>query len=187
MREFLPDLETEVGGSSEKLSSAFGISAFSCAPRSRNEGRQLAATRDTGTTARVVLDDETRRRLTRQARSTTAPHRLVLRSRIILLLEKFASDRQVAKRLHVTPKTVRRWRERFTSGGCDALWHDAPGRGRKAVHRPDLERALAEHLWREQRGEIVPSVRELARALGIGLGSAHRLLMGARRAGKCSS
>jgi transposase len=107
----------------------------------------------------------------------------VLRSRIILLLEKLGSDGQVARDLQVTSRTVRRWRERFVGGGTDALWRDAPGRGRKTSRRPDVDGAVAEYLGRKQRGDVVPSLRALARSLGIGLGSVHRLLTRPRRSG----
>lgn len=129
-----------------------------------------------GKPSRVVLDDETRRQLTRQARSTTSPHRIVLRSQIILLLENLRSDGRVARRLHVTTRTVRRWRERFVAGGTDLLWRDAPGRGRRPSRRPDVNNAVVEYLQRKRRGDAVPSLRALARSLGIGLGSIHRLL-----------
>lgn len=178
-----PPAETEVGSPRDNSSAC--LPDGMCRPRVVPEMRSpdTGAMPKHGKPSRVVLDHETRSRLARQARSTTAPHRIVLRSRIILLLEKLGSDGQVARDLQVTSRTVRRWRERFVGGGTDALWRDAPGRGRKTSRRPDVDGAVAEYLGRKQRGDVVPSLRALARSLGIGLGSVHRLLTRPRRSG----
>jgi hypothetical protein len=57
--------------------------------------------------APVALDDETRRRLRKQGGSATAEHRTVLRSRIVLCLEKLGSDRRAARQLRISSRTVR--------------------------------------------------------------------------------
>jgi hypothetical protein len=76
---------------------------------------------------------ETRDRVTldRWARTRTAPQRVVLRSRIVLLLADGLSAREAARQLRISRHTVDLWRGRFLAGGCDALLRDRPGRGRK--------------------------------------------------------
>jgi hypothetical protein len=69
--------------------------------------------------------------LERWARSHTAPQRLVLRSRIVLLRAGGLSARDVADALAVSRNTVDLWCRRFATEGADALTRDRPGRGRK--------------------------------------------------------
>jgi DNA-binding IclR family transcriptional regulator len=74
--------------------------------------------------------------LTEWVRSQTSPHRLVVRSRIVLLASHGAAPAAIAERLHVSPATVRLWCERFEQHGLAALTHDAPGRGRRPGMTP---------------------------------------------------
>jgi DNA-directed RNA polymerase specialized sigma24 family protein len=69
--------------------------------------------------------------LERWVRARTTPQRVVLRSRIVLLLIEGLSAREVARRIGVSRHTVDLWRERYLSEGCDSLLRDRPGRGRK--------------------------------------------------------
>lgn len=79
----------------------------------------------------LVVSDEDRRTLERWVRMPTAPQRLVLRSRIVLLLADGCPLREVARRLGVSRPTVSLWRGRYINEGCDALTRDRSGRGRK--------------------------------------------------------
>ena len=79
----------------------------------------------------IHLASEDRRVLEGWVRARTAPQRLVLRSRIVLLLANGQSGRAVALALGVSRHTVDVWRTRYRQGGCDALSQDKPGRGRK--------------------------------------------------------
>jgi transposase len=63
----------------------------------------------------------------------TAPQRLVLRSRIVLMLADGCPAREIARRLGVSRPTVALWRRRYAEEGCDALTRDRPGRGRKRL------------------------------------------------------
>jgi hypothetical protein len=67
----------------------------------------------------------------RATRSPSLPHRIVLRSRIVLLLATGHSARDAARLLDVSRRTVDLWRARFTDGGFEALLRDKAGRGRK--------------------------------------------------------
>jgi transposase len=82
------------------------------------------------------LRPEDRTRLEHWIKSSTTPQRLVLRSRIVLLIAAGSSADDVARRLGVSRPTVRLWVRRFDKGGPQALEHDAPGRGRHAALDP---------------------------------------------------
>jgi Homeodomain-like domain-containing protein len=79
----------------------------------------------------VRVNAEDRRSLAQWVRAGTTPQRLVLRSRIVLLLADGLSNRAAARALGVSRHTVDLWRKRFEDGGCPALVSDKPGRGRK--------------------------------------------------------
>jgi transposase len=79
----------------------------------------------------VELSLRNRDILERWVRGRTTPQRLVLRSRIVLLLGLGFSGREVAKKLGIARHTVDLWRKRYIEGGCDALTRDRKGRGRK--------------------------------------------------------
>jgi transposase len=64
-------------------------------------------------------------------RMPTAAQRLVLRSRIVLMLAEGHSAREVGRRLGVSRHTVDLWRARYVREGSDTLRRDRPGRGRK--------------------------------------------------------
>ena len=106
------------------------------------------------------LSPSERHELQRWARQRTSPHRLVVRSRIVLLASEGLAISAIAARLRVTPATVRLWTERFAAGRLAALTRDAPGRGRP----PGGSRALASAVLqatRAQAGHRV-TVREIA-------------------------
>jgi transposase len=63
------------------------------------------------------------------ARRSSAPHRLVLRARIVLLAADGLPGCVIAARLNVCDDTVRKWRRRYCQRGLDGL-ADAPRSGR---------------------------------------------------------
>jgi transposase len=78
----------------------------------------------------LILTDEERQRLDSWAhRSRTAPH-LARRARIILACAEGSDSKVVARRLHVTPATVCKWRGRFVRERLDGLY-DEPRPGAK--------------------------------------------------------
>jgi transposase len=64
-------------------------------------------------------------------RARITPQRIVLRSRIVLMLDDGLSHHEVSRQLGVSRHTVRLWRRRYLEGGSDSLTRDKPGRGRK--------------------------------------------------------
>lgn len=79
------------------------------------------------------------------ARRSSAPHRLVMRARIVLLAADGLPNCVIAARLGVCDDTVRKWRRRYCQQGLDGM-ADAPrpGRPRKfAAHVAAGVKALA--------------------------------------------
>jgi transposase len=92
--------------------------------------RKLPASPIDKSSTALALTDAERNQLLAWARTRTSPHRLVVRSRVILLADTGLSIRAIATRLSVSPATVRLWRDRFARSGLPALARDRPGRGR---------------------------------------------------------
>jgi len=80
----------------------------------------------------VVLNGSDETVLQRVARSACAPHRDVLRARIVLAAALDTPNAQIAVMLGVHVDTVRKWRRRFSKDGLDGLRdHPRPGRPRQ--------------------------------------------------------
>ena len=77
----------------------------------------------------IHLDDAGRAELESVSRRGTAPFRLVLRARIVLLAADGLANSLIAARLGICEDTARKWRRRYCEGGMDGL-ADAPRPGR---------------------------------------------------------
>ncbi len=118
------------------------------------------------THASVMLSAEARKKLTGWISAHATPQQVVKRCQIVLRDAAGASDVETAATLGLNRHTCRLWRQRFSSGGPDALWKVAPGRGRK----PDgarQQRILTATLERKPKGQTHWSTRTLARDLGV--------------------
>ncbi len=82
----------------------------------------------------ICLCDAERAELESVSRRATAPFRLVLRSRIVLLAAAGTANRVIAERLGTCEDTARKWRRRYCEQGIEGL-ADAPRPGRRA-HLP---------------------------------------------------
>jgi transposase-like protein len=77
----------------------------------------------------ISLRVSERRALKRVARSQAAPHRQVVRARIVLDAAAGLPNALIARRVGVAPNTVRKWRKRFCAHGM----RDRPRPGRPRV------------------------------------------------------
>lgn len=78
---------------------------------------------------RITLDDAQRGVIAALARRSTAPHRQVVRARIVLAAADGAGNAAIAAGLGIHVDTVRKWRRRFASCGMPGLQDaDRPGR-----------------------------------------------------------
>ena len=78
---------------------------------------------------RIILSDDERVRLTSWARGRSTPHRVVLRSRIVLRAAEGATNKTIAEELCTESNTCALWRRRFLAGRLQALMNDAPRAG----------------------------------------------------------
>jgi len=80
----------------------------------------------------ICLGDAERAELESLSRRASAPFRLVLRSRIVLLAAAGTANRVIAERLGICEDTARKWRRRYCGQGIEGL-ADAPRVGRPRV------------------------------------------------------
>jgi transposase len=81
----------------------------------------------------IQISVDERQQLEKWVRSSTAPTRLVLRSRIILMASEAKHDLEIAATVGCSRHTARLWRSRFIRSRIDGITRDAAGRGRKPV------------------------------------------------------
>jgi transposase len=77
----------------------------------------------------ICLSDADRAELESLSRRATAPHRMVLRARIVLLAAGNTPNCEIAQRLSACADTARKWRRRYCQKGLEGL-ADAPRPGR---------------------------------------------------------
>lgn len=122
----------------------------------------------------IELTGPERQQLLRWIRSPTTPHRLVVRSRIVLLASEGVSSREIGRRLHARPTAVRLWCDRFRRGGLSAIQRDAPGRGRRAGASSDTTlRVLSTMANRPASGRW--TARSLGRRAGVSAATVWRV------------
>lgn len=123
--------------------------------------------------ARLTCSISDRARLEQWARTATAPHRLVLRSRIVLLLLDGHSQVSAARVLGIARETVSRWERRFLAGGAEALLRDRPGRGRRPGRNAShVARVLAAVAEAPEGGW---TIRRLAAHVGVSAATVQRI------------
>jgi leucyl aminopeptidase (aminopeptidase T) len=123
----------------------------------------------------VVLSPEELERLRSWRDAGTRSPERALRARIVLRAAEGAQDREIAKELSVHRRTVARWRRRFLAARLDGL-SAAP----RVVQRGGLTTERISAILRASTrsiapGEPLPSTRALARQLGVGHATVHRL------------
>lgn len=146
---------------------------------------------------KLELPREARVKLKRMARKQRAPHRLVVRARIVLLAAKGLGSEEIARRVGCTARNVRKWKERFAAEPRIETLEDRPRPGippripvvvrcalvQLACERPDgittpfrekwTHAALAEALRIRTGYEL--SVSEVGRILRCALLRPHRV------------
>jgi transposase len=152
------DKLTEVAAAADSISAV----AAPAAGRRRGDSKLRVPSDDLAALARI-------------ARSQTATHRAVRRSRILLALASGASERDAARQERVSRGAVRRWGQRYLDAGLAGVLSDRPGRGRRASLQVDLVPRLqiaARAL--KARGEPV-TLRRLAREMDLSYSALQRL------------
>lgn len=80
----------------------------------------------------LAVTDEQRAALEQMARSTSAPHRVVVQAKALLLAADGVGTNEVARRCQTTNDSVRSWRRRFEAEGVAGVGRIAKGRGRRS-------------------------------------------------------
>ena len=96
-------------------------------------GRQLAL---------LILDEETGEQLLGLSKSTTLPHSVVLRAKMILASGECLTNTGAGLRVGASPQAVGKWRRRFLQSGLSGL-HDEFRPGRPRTYGDDKAAALA--------------------------------------------
>ena len=126
--------------------------------------------------ATLELDLEARRTLEGWINAGTSPQRIVLRARIILMAAQGMPNRRIAQTVGTSRPTVILWRNRFASGGVDALLEDAPGRGRPArISRAKVKRVVEATIHTLPAGSTHWSTRTMAKTQGISHATVQRI------------
>src|ERR1700730_11205201 len=119
-------------------------------------------------THRLTVSPEHEEQIKQWLAALGTPQQVALRCRIILAAGLGESEVATAAKLGVNRKTVRLWRERYSSEGLQALWEIAPGRGRKPTYGPDRIKAVIDAtLQSKPKGSTHWSCRLMAASQGI--------------------
>jgi transposase len=127
----------------------------------------------------LALSEGQRQTLQRLSRSTSAAHRLVVRSRALLLAGDGVANARIAAECGVAVSTVVGWRKRFAADGLREFGRVAKGRGRK----PSIPASKVEEIVRltqEGRpdGETHWSCRSMAKASDVSPATVQRIWSG---------
>src|SRR5258706_14494783 len=115
----------------------------------------------------LILTDEDRRRLDSLAhRSRSAPH-VARRARIILACAEGTDSKVVARRLHVKPATVCKWRGRFVTERLDGLYDEPRPGAKRTITDDQVEQVIVRTLETTPRGATHWSTRDMAKAVGL--------------------
>ena len=115
----------------------------------------------------LILTDDERRRLDSLAhRSRSAPH-VARRARIILACAEGTDSKVVARRLHVTPATVCKWRGRFVRQRLDGLYDEPRPGAKRTITDEQVEHVVTRTLETTPRGATHWSTRDMAKAVGL--------------------
>ena len=127
----------------------------------------------------LVLTDGDRAILTGLAASQTAPHRQVLRAKVLLCAADGMANSLIAERVSVSVSTVRAWRSRFAVDGLARFGRVADGRGRKAVLSPALIDEIVDLTMNSRPdGQTHWSVRTMAKRVGVSPATVQRIWAG---------
>jgi transposase len=126
--------------------------------------------------AALSLSDGDREILTRIAGSQVAPHRQVLRARVLLSAGEGVANSRIAEQVGVSVSTVRLWRQRFVADGISRLGKVAGGRGRKPIlPQAKIDEILDLTMNCAPNGQTHWSVRTMAQQVGVSPATVQRI------------
>ena len=124
----------------------------------------------------LPVDNEDRHLLEQWARSSAAPHRLVIRAKGLLMAKDGVANSRIATALGVSRPTVLDWRRRFREDGLDSVVEIREGRGRKpAISASKVKAIVHATLHRTPPGATHWSCRTMAKAQGVSHATVQRV------------
>ena len=90
---------------------------------------------------RIALSEDERETLNAWSRSTAGEHRMVERSRVILLAAEGLSAREIARRMKTRLARVSKWRQRFCQSRLAGL-QDAARSGKPKTYDEKTEKRI---------------------------------------------
>jgi transposase len=122
----------------------------------------------TYTAQQLAVSEDQQKQIELWLAAMGTPQQVALRCRIVLAAAGGEPETVIAATLKINRKTVRLWRERFTTQGLQGLWEIAPGRGRKPTYSADRVKAIIDTtLQSKPKGSTHWSCRTLAANQGI--------------------
>jgi len=115
----------------------------------------------------LILTTEERARLDSLAHRSRSAAALARRARIILACAEGHDSKVVARRLHVTPGTVCKWRGRFITKRLEGLSDEPRPGATRSITDAQVEQVIIRTLETTPRGATHWSTREMARAVGL--------------------
>ncbi len=117
-----------------------------------------------------------RSRLERLVSDRNTPQKHVWRARIVLLSGKRLGTMEIARRIGKSKPTVWRWQNRYLARGVAGLLRDKPrGPGKPPLSGDVKSLVLAKTVGETPANATHWSVRTMAKAVGIGHSSVHRI------------
>jgi transposase len=118
------------------------------------------------TVAWILTNDERQRLESLAHRSRSAPH-VARRARIILACAEGTDSGVVARRLHVTPATVCKWRGRFVRHRLDGLYDEPRPGAKRTITDEQVEQVVIRTLETTPRGATHWSTRDMGKSVGL--------------------
>ena len=124
--------------------------------------------------AELKLSSEQHEQLESVAASTSMPHGLVMRARMILACAEGLSNAAVAAKVGASPQAVGKWRRRFLERGVEGL-HDELRPGRPRTYDDEKVAAVINRALQEKPDEATHwSVRLMSTAEGVSKSTVQR-------------
>ena len=115
----------------------------------------------------LILTADERQRLDSLAHRSRSAPQVARRARIILACAEGTDSKVVARRLHVAPGTVGKWRGRFVKDRLDGLYDEPRPGAKRTITDEQIEQMIIRTLETTPRGATHWSTREMAKAVGM--------------------
>jgi transposase len=117
--------------------------------------------------ATLILTADERQRLKSLAHRSRSAPALARRARIVLACAEGTDGKVVARRLHVTPATVCKWRGRFVRARLDGLYDEPRPGAKRKITDEQVEAVVIRTLETTPRGATHWSTRGMGKAMGL--------------------